>query len=235
MNPSPDPLAAAAAPLRLVLADDHALVLAALRHLLAARPGWKVLAEAHDVTSLLALPELALADVILLDLNLPGPPEAERGHGELQGLRALPALRQRSPARVLVLSMHDDSAIVMRALHLGAHGFVTKGSPGQRLFEAIDAVRQGHTYVDPTLLGAAPAPARPVAPPPATDAGAPPAPSEQERQVGMLLLAGLTQKAIAHRLGVSAQTVHTYKKRLREKLGARNDVELLQRLAALLG
>lgn len=234
MSPSPDPLAAAAATLRLVLADDHALVLAALRHLLTARPGWQVLAEAHDVASLLALPELALADVILLDLNLPGPPGADGGHGELQGLRALPTLRQRSPARVLVLSMHDDSAIVMRALHLGAHGFVTKASPGQRLFEAIDTVRQGQTYVDPTLLGTAAAPARP-APQPAADAGAPPAPSEQERQVGMLLLAGLTQKAIAHRLGVSAQTVHTYKKRLRDKLGARNDVELLQRLAALFG
>lgn len=229
-NPGPT------APLRLVLADDHALVLSALRHLLAARPGWQVLTEAHDVASLLALPELALADVVLLDLNLPGPPGADGGQGELQGLRALPALRQRTPARVLVLSMHDDSAIVMRALHLGAQGFVSKGSPGQRLFEAIDAVRQGQTYIDPTLLGTAAAPAHPASPPPAAASSASSAapPSEQERQVGLLLLAGLRQKAIAHRLGISAQTVHTYKKRLRDKLGARNDVELLQRLATLL-
>lgn len=229
------PPTASPASVRLVLADDHRMVLSALRHLLESRPGFEILATVHDTDSLLRLPELSAADLVVLDLNLPSPASDARST-ELPGLRALPRLRELTRARLLILSMHDDSAIVLRALHLGAHGFVTKGSPGERLFEAIDAVLRGTTFVDPLVLGvsvaAAPRPEPPVAPP--IGRAATPALSRQEQEVGHLLLAGLTQKAISHRLGITPQTTHTYKRRLKAKVGATNDAELLRKLAAAL-
>lgn len=220
---------------RLVLADDHRMVLSALRHLLGVRPDLQVEAEALDSNQLLALPALAWADVVLLDLNLPGT-QPEVRSAELPGLRLLPQLRQRTAARIVILSMHDESAVVLRALHLGASGFVTKSSPGDRLFEAIDTVLQGRSYVDPAILGvtAAAAPQGPPLPPPAPGNG-PQALSRQEREVGQLLLVGLTQKAISHRLNISPQTTHTYKRRLRDKLGAASDADLLRKLETLVG
>ncbi len=223
-------------PVRVVLADDHRMVLSGLRHLLGMRPDFTILAEAQGTAELLELGELVLADVVLLDLNLPVP-AGDPPSAELPGLKVLPRLRQLTPARIVVLSMHDESAVVLRALQLGASGFVTKSSPGDRLFEAIDAVLHGATYVDPAILGVTAAPA----PSPSTGTVDPLREkagdelSRQEREVGQLLLAGLTQKAISHRLGVSPQTTHTYKRRLKEKLDARTDVDLLRKLPAALG
>ncbi|WP_180684273.1 LuxR C-terminal-related transcriptional regulator, partial [Tepidicella baoligensis] len=159
---------------------------------------------------------------MLLDLNLPVP-AGEPPSAELPGLKVLPRLRKLTQARIVVLSMYDESAVVLRALQLGASGFVTKSSPGDRLFEAIDAVRHGTTYVDPAILGVTAAPALSSASTGTVDPFREKTGDElsrQEREVGQLLLAGLTQKAISHRLGVSPQTTHTYKRRLKEKLGA---------------
>lgn len=226
-------------PIRLILADDHRMVLSGLRHLLGARGDCHILAESQGTAELLAMTaELALADVVLLDLNLPMP-AGQAATAELPGLRVLPQLRPLTNARILVLSMHDESAVVLRALQLGANGFVTKSSPGDRLLEAIDAVLGGATYVDPAILGLGgsvtmPPVGAPQSAPASTEASSP-ALSRQEREVGQLLLAGLTQKAISHRLGISPQTTHTYKRRLKEKLGALNDVELLRKLPAALG
>ena len=226
----PGPTAATA--IRLVLADDHRMVLSALRHLLGVRKDFQVEAEALDSNQLLALPELAWADVVLLDLNLPGT-QPEQRSAELPGLRLLPQLRQRTTARIVILSMHDESAVVLRALHLGASGFVTKSSPGDRLFEAIDTVLKGRSYVDPAILGVTAAAAPQGPPMPAPSVTAPQALSRQEREVGQLLLVGLTQKAISHRLNISPQTTHTYKRRLRDKLGASSDADLLRKLESL--
>lgn len=222
--------------LRIVLADDHRMVLSALRVLLGTRPHLQILAEVSDTDALLNLTELALADLVVLDLNLPEP-STDRRAAELPGLRVLPLIRARSRAKVLVLSMHDESMVVLRALNLGAQGFVTKGSPGERLFDAIDAMERGQTYVDPSILSVS------VPPPPPQPVGGgsssagtdgPARLSRQEREVGSLLLAGMTQKAIGYRLGISPQTTHTYKRRLKEKLGAASDAELLRKLPALL-
>lgn len=236
MNDAQTPTSVADTPVtRLVLADDHRMVLSALRHLLGVRKDLQVEAEAMDATQLLSLPALAWADVLLLDLNLPGTQPHVRS-AELPGLRLLPQLRQLTPARIVILSMHDESAVVLRALHLGASGFVTKSSPGDRLFEAIDTVLQGRSYVDPAILGvtAAAAPQGPPMPLPTPVSGTL-ALSRQEREVGQLLLVGMTQKAISHRLNISPQTTHTYKRRLREKLGAASDADLLRKLEAAVG
>ncbi|MCD8514478.1 MAG: response regulator transcription factor [Burkholderiaceae bacterium] len=221
-------------PIRLVMADDHRMVLTALRHLLSVNGDCEILAQAQDVAALLALPELPLADVVLLDLNLPVP-AGESYTAELPGLKALPRLRQLTHAKIVVLSMHDESAVVLRALHLGANAFVTKSSTGDRLFEALETVMQGNSYVDPAIMGmdgvraAAPVPF----PEPRKEvAGG--VLSRQEREVANLLLAGMTQKAISNRLGVSPQTTHTYKRRLKEKLDVTTDVELLRKLPAVL-
>lgn len=225
-----------AGPLKIVLADDHRMVLSGLRHLLSMRADYAIIAEAQGTEELLSLGELALADVVLLDLNLPVPAGAPAS-AELPGLKMLPRLRQLTPARIVVLTMHEETAVVLRALQLGASGFVTKSSPSDRLFEAIDTVLAGTAYVDPSILGvttaSAPPPMAGVAERHRDKAGN--ELSRQEREVGQLLLAGLTQKAISHRLGISPQTTHTYKRRLKEKLDAVNDVELLRKLPVALG
>ena len=225
-----------AASIKIILADDHRMVLSALRHLLGVRGDCQILAEAQDIGVLLSLPELPLADVVLLDLNLPVP-VGESHSAELPGLKALPRLRKLTTAHIVILSMHDESAVVLRALHLGASAFVTKSSPGDRLFDALDAVMQGKTYVDPAILGMdGPVPAAAVHVPylELRKEGARTGLSRQEREVAHLLLAGMSQKAISHRLGISPQTTHTYKRRLKEKLDATTDVDLLRKLPAVL-
>lgn len=218
----------------LVLADDHRMVLTALSHLLAERCHYKILGQARNVGELLTLPELPSADVVLLDLNLPVP-AGETYSAELPGLKALPKLRQLTQAKIVVLSMHDESAVVLRALHLGANAFVTKSSPGDRLFDALEAVMDNKSYVDPAIMGmdssyaAAPAPF-----PESRREVSGSLLSRQEREVAHLLLTGLSQKAISNRLGVSPQTTHTYKKRLKEKLDVITDVELLRKLPTVL-
>ena len=223
-------------PLNVVLADDHRMVLSALRHLIAARPEYRILAEVRDIGELMSLPELPRADVVVLDLNLPMP-AGEVHSAELPGLKALPRLRKLTQAKCLVLSMHDESAVVLRALHLGASGFVTKSSPAERLFEALDAVNRGVTFVDPAILGAGLQTPSGVlfSPIPEVEPRPEALLSRQEKEVAHLLLTGMTQKAISHRLGVSPQTTHTYKRRLKEKLDVSTDVDLLRKLTQLLG
>ena len=221
--------------LRVLVVDDEPEVAAGHAAYVRRVPGFELVGTAGTVQTAVSVLTRQAVDLVLLDLNLPGT-QPEVRSAELPGLRLLPQLRQRTSARIVILSMHDESAVVLRALHLGASGFVTKSSPGDRLFEAIDTVLQGRSYVDPAILGvtAAAAPQGPPLPPPAPGNG-PQALSRQEREVGQLLLVGLTQKAISHRLNISPQTTHTYKRRLRDKLGAASDADLLRKLETLVG
>jgi two-component system invasion response regulator UvrY len=195
--------------MRIVIADDHPLVRRGLRSLVVeAEPGWEI-EEAGDAPELMAVLAAAPADVILLDLNMPG----TRGLEVLERVAALhPA------ARVLVVSSYAEPEFALRALQLGACGYLGKESADDEAIEAIRSVAVGRIYVSsqlgPLLRNA-------------LDRSEP-APALSSRELAVLrgLAQGLAIKELAAALGLSPKTVATYRMRLMAKTGLKNDVEI---------
>ncbi|HEY2996807.1 MAG TPA: response regulator transcription factor [Methylomirabilota bacterium] len=202
--------------IRVLLADDHAILRAGLRMLLDAQPDMAVVAEAADGEEAIRRAGDSQPDVAVVDLTMPG----------LSGVETLERLRREVPAtRLLVLTMHDDPAYARLALAAGAAGHVIKDAESAELLAGIRAVHRGRTFVQ--MAGAAaeaPAPARPAAA----------ALSPRERQVLELLAHGHTNREVADRLSLSVKTVETHRARLSDKLGLHSRADLV-RLAIELG
>ncbi len=205
--------------IRLVIADDHTLFRLGLRQMLHSFPGIEVVAEATDAAQTLAAARAACADrpadLLLTDLTMPG----------TSGTRLLEQLHAECPALpVLVLSMHDEPAMVRRALAAGAAGYITKEATPQILQSAIRAVAAGERYVAPALAQALndTAPRHPV-PAAAADALSP-----REWEVLRHIVAGASLNQIAEQLGLSPKTVTTHKAHLMEKLGVGSNAELIR-------
>jgi len=200
-------------PVRVMLVDDHAVVRAGYRRLLADEPDLQVVAEHADAESaysaLVALPEAAV-EVLVLDLSMPG----------RSGLDLLRRSRQRWPAlRVLVFSMHDSPAMVAQALAAGAAGFITKSSEPTLLVAALRRVARGEVGVlSPDIAGAAALPT----------AAAHQVLSAREFEVLRGLVEGLTVDQIAERLHLSGKTVSNYQTQIRQRLGVSTAVDLLR-------
>lgn len=177
------------------LVDDHPLVRHGLQVMLE-QAGFSVAGEADSVRATLDHPALARAQVVLLDLSL----EQE------SGADLIPALRDRG-IQVLVYSMHEDPAIVRRALSAGATGYVTKREAAHSLPDAIRAVMAGSTYVSSRAAAA-------LAQEPAQQDLSP-----QQQELYDLLGQGFDAGEIAARLQVSPRTVESYCARLMDKLG----------------
>ena len=141
-------------PIRLVLADDHAVVRAGLRLLLDAEEDFTVVAEAGEIDATKRMVAAHRPDVLVLDLNMPGPPS----------LATIPELAQQTA--VVVLTMQNDPAFARESLQAGALGYVLKESADAELVQAIRSAKDGRTYLNPEL-GArmAAAPAEPSGPP----------------------------------------------------------------------
>lgn len=198
-----------------LIADDHALMRAGLRLLLATQPDIAVVGECgthQDVLDTLrdAAPCI---DVVTLDLTMPGGPPA-----------ALIAdiVRAHPSTRVLVVTMHDDPSYARMALAAGAAGYVVKSAADRELLQALRAVASGGTH-------------RGIAGEPARDADRRPAPigqtpldtlSEREREVLVLVAQGHTSQQIADRLFLSVKTIESYRSRLMTKLGLSGRAEL---------
>ncbi|MFA9273121.1 MAG: response regulator transcription factor, partial [Baekduiaceae bacterium] len=130
------------AQLRLVLADDHAVVRAGLKLLLDSEPDFEVVAEAGDVDEALRQVRAYRPDVLVLDLNMPGDPS----------LPAIPKVAEINEATaVVVLTMQDDTAFAREALRGGAKGYVLKDAADGELAPAVRAAAQGGTYLNPSL------------------------------------------------------------------------------------
>lgn len=203
------------APIRILIADDHAVLRAGVAMLLAAQPDLVVVGEAADGTETAARARELQPDVVLLDLSMPGPAS---GDVIRQVLRASPA------TRVLVLTMHDDPAYLASAMLAGAVGYVVKKVADTELLQAIRAVHAGRTFVDLTR----------TSDPhqrPATGRGdlaraAPKDLSGREVEVLRLLAQGHSNQQVADQIRVSVKTVETYRTRLSEKLGLKGRAEL---------
>ncbi len=205
------------AKIRVLIADDHALVRAGLRALLAAQPQFEIAGEAADGVVVVEECRRLLPDVVLMDLTMPG----------RSGISAIQDLRRVCPeAKVLVVTMHEDEAYARQALLAGAAGYVLKKALATELLAAIQAVYQGRQHVSPALARAAvqgPATSRLARDVPLLDLLTP-----REREVVSLVALGHTNVEIARRLHISEKTVETHRMHVTAKLGLRNRADLVR-------
>lgn len=200
-------IATETARVRVVLADDHALVREGIRHVLDADANIEVVGEAANGADAVALALEHLPDVVLLDITMPGE----------NGLRAAARLREALPnARILMLSMHDNAEYVREGMRIGTHGYLLKDSAGEELRAAIRAVHAGGTFFSPAVV-------RRLTSTPEVPTLAPVHAQLQlltprERDVLQGIADGQTNKAIAAELGISRRTVEAHRESLMRKL-----------------
>ncbi|HYE91546.1 MAG TPA: response regulator transcription factor [Terriglobales bacterium] len=195
-------------PLRVFLADDHAIFRDGLRALLQRHGGIEVIGEAGDGHTALAEIERLRPDVVVMDIAMP----------HLNGLEVTRRVRKALPrTKVLVLSMYEDPDFVRQIVRAGAAGYVLKGSASAELLDALALVRRGKTFVTPRLAQHATASGRPGEAESDRDTL-----TARERETLQLLAEGLSQAKIAQRLHISPKTVETHRRHIATKLGIRD-------------
>jgi DNA-binding NarL/FixJ family response regulator len=198
--------------IRIVIAEDHAIVRAGLKQMFAIMPEMEVVAEAVDGESTLEILRHTRCDVLLLDLNMPG----------ISGPDLIVRLKFHKPTQpILVLSMHDSAQIASRALKAGADGYVTKDSEPQVLLSAIRKVAAGGRFISSEV-------AQKMALLATTSGDQLPhnALSAREFDVFRCLIKGLGVNDIADQLSISNKTVSTHKARMLEKMHMSSIAEL---------
>jgi two-component system response regulator NreC len=198
------------APARVVLVDDHGVVRAGLRRLLEATDQFEVAGEAGSLRDALETIEVKRPDLVVLDITL----------GEDDSLEAMPQIIHKGRgAKVLILSMHDDTDHVQTAFAAGADGYLLKDSAESDHIDALEALRRGERYVHPTL-GARLARAALEGPQdPLTD---------RERDIARLLALGHTNQDIASQLYLSVRTVETHRAHVMAMLQLASRAELVR-------
>ncbi len=204
--------------IRVLLVDDHAVVRAGLRAMLASAPDIVIVGEESDGAGAIAAASRGQLDVIVMDLSM-------GAVGGLEATRAICALRD-GPA-VLVLTMYDDDEHLLAALDAGASGYLVKDAADRELLDAIRVLAHGRMYVQATAAGAL-ASRRQRAASGSEDRRRLSLLSERERNVLRLMAEGHTCTAIGVRLAISAKTVDTYKHRIAEKLGLERRPDYVQ-------
>ena len=205
--------------IRVMIADDHAILRAGLRMLVNVQADMEVVSEAPDGEKAVQTARETRPDVALLDLTMP----------RVGGMKALQEMaRDCRETRVLVLTMHDDPAYLRSALAAGASGYLLKRAVDAELIAAIRAVHRGGIFVDPRLANVlvqdvlakrskTAGPTRPVN-----------ILSRRELQVLTLVAQGYTSAEIAKQIFVGVKTIETYRSRLAEKLGFRTRSDMIR-------
>nr|WP_314489876.1 response regulator transcription factor [uncultured Pseudomonas sp.] len=190
---------------RLLLVDDHSLIRAGVRALIADVPGYQVVGEAEDGDRLPELVARLTPDIVLLDLSL----------RSTSGLDALAQLREAGACcRVLILSMHTDPETIMRALETGAHGYLLKDTTATELEQALSALRDGERYLSPAIAHAV------------IDQALQRGQATCERhnltarqlEILRLIVRGKSTREIANGLGLSIKTVETHRSHIMKRL-----------------
>jgi DNA-binding NarL/FixJ family response regulator len=197
---------------RLLLADDHTILLEGLQALLT--PEFDVVATAADGRAVLEAAEKHQPDLILLDISMPG----------LNGIEAARRLKQSNPgAKLIILTMHADLSFVRAAFEAGVSGYVLKQSAATELVRALHDVDSGRSYISLQIrkrLGAEVPPFLRRTKRLSADL------TPRQREVLQLVAEGRVRKEIAQTLGISVKTVEFHKQKLTEKLGIHTDAAL---------
>ena len=202
--------------IRILIADDHGVLRAGLRALLSAESDLEVAGEAADGREALRLVSELDPDVVLLDVNMPGP-------DGIEVTRRLKAVKPK--VRVLILTVHEDEGLLREAIRAGASGYILKRAVESELIYAIHAVWRGDLYVHPAMTRALlqdlhstlvedEAPVEPLTP--------------REMEVLRLIAEGHTNRQIAEVLSISVRTVESHRANLMSKLGLHSRVELVR-------
>lgn len=200
--------------IRILLIDDHTMFRQGLRRLIEHESDMEVVAEASNGVEGLDYLRKHTADVLLLDISLPGK----------NGLEILKEVKgETDPPRVLMLSMHPEERFGVMAVKSGADGYLTKESAADELVEAIRRITRGRKYIPPLLAEALADGSR-------RDDGVPPHETLSARELSVMLLIGegKTPTEIARELNLSPPTVSTYRKRILTKLNVNTTVEIMK-------
>jgi two-component system response regulator NreC len=199
--------------IRILLADDHAVVRQGFRAILAQQPDMQIVGEAGNGRDALTLAQETSPDVIVMDVAMP----------ELNGIEATRRLSTALPStRVLALSMHKDSVYVREMLKAGAKGYLLKDSVEHDLLEAVRTLARGGEYISPSVQSALNSPYRVAATTPLDLL------TSREREVLQLIAEGKTNKEVAVLLNISVFTVDAHRGRIMEKLNVHNVNELVR-------
>ena len=199
--------------IRILLADDHAVVRQGFRMILAAQPDMEIVGEAGNGREALALAEELKPDVVVMDVAMP----------ELNGIEATRRLAESVPhTRVVALSMHKDSVYVREILRAGARGYLLKDSVADDLVSAVRAVSAGEGYLSPQVSNAVLGDYRRHVTDPIDLL------TSREREVLQMLAEGKTNKEIAGVLNLSVYTVEAHRGRILEKLNLHSITDLVR-------
>ena len=208
--------------LRVLLADDHAVVREGLKRLIESQPDMHVVGEAADGAEAVEKVAELRPDIVVMDVSMV----------PVGGAQATRELRRLCPStKVLALTVHEDRSYVHELLEAGASGYALKRAAGDELIGAIRAIAASGVYVDSRVAGKLFGGIAQSRPAPLNVKGEL---SERETEVMRLIAQGFTNKEISAQLGVSVKTVETYKARSMEKLGLRSRVDIV-RLATARG
>lgn len=204
-------------PVRILLADDHAILRTGLRLMLSNIPNLEVVAEATNGREALAKAEEVKPDLVVMDITMP----------EMNGIEATTELKRRWPkTKVLFLTMHENEELLFRTVQAGGSGYVLKKSADNELVEAIYQVMRGETFLRPDL-------AKQLVQDYLTrvntgeESESYEELTEREREVLQLLAMGMTNQQVAEKLVLSVRTVETHRARIMDKLGIKGRAALV--------
>lgn len=201
---------------RILIADDHTIVRTGLRALIKAEPGMDLVGEAAGGEPALLLARQLVPDVLVLDLSMP----------DLDGIQVTRRLLQEQPQiKVLILTVHEDEALLREAIRAGAAGYILKQAAEAELISAINAVQRGEIYVHPRMIRALLEPGRQA---PASSLNPVEILTPRETDVLKYIVQGYTNRQIADELKLSPRTVEGHRANLMEKLSLHSRVELVR-------
>jgi two-component system invasion response regulator UvrY len=200
--------------IRVLIADDHTIVRQGLCQILDEPADIEVVAQARDGREVLGLVRDHRPDVVILDISMPG-------KSGLEVLRDLKAAHLKTS--VVVLTMHPEEHYAVRALRAGAAGYLTKGSAGDELIDAIRKVAGGGRYVTASVAERLALEFQMGGDRPLRETL-----SDREHEVMRLIARGMSTSEIADELALSSKTVSTYRARILQKLGLKNNAEIVR-------
>jgi two-component system response regulator NreC len=202
---------------RILIADDHAVVRAGLRTLLATDPAIELVGEANGGYEALDLADKARPDILLLDLSMP----------DLDGISVTRQIRSRVPeARVLILTVHEEQALLREAIRAGASGYILKQAAEGELLSAIHVLMRGDMYVDPAMMRDLLHDT--VERGPSSTAQSAETLTPRETEILKYIVRGYTNRQIGEELSISVRTVEGHRANLSSKLGLQSRVEFVR-------